>query len=41
MEKNALHCLLTAGRWCWGYLGTNARVPLPACAVIFIRTTFP
>lgn len=27
-------------RWCWGYLGRNVRVPLPACAVTKIRHTF-
>ncbi|XP_060070504.1 uncharacterized protein LOC132563538 [Ylistrum balloti] len=28
-------------RWCWGFLGRNVRVPLPACAVNLIRQTFP
>ncbi|XP_033725101.1 uncharacterized protein LOC117315071 [Pecten maximus] len=28
-------------RWCWGFLGRNVRVPLPACAVHVIRQTFP
>ncbi|XP_006811377.1 uncharacterized protein LOC102801802 [Saccoglossus kowalevskii] len=28
-------------RWCWGYLGKDVRVPLPSCAVHFIRETFP
>lgn len=28
-------------RWIWEYLGKNIRVPLPACAVKKIRTTFP
>lgn len=27
--------------WCWGWLGRNNRVPLPACAVHKIRATFP
>ena len=27
-------------RWCWGYLGKEIRVPLPACAVSCIRTHF-
>ena len=28
-------------RWCWGWLGQNIRVILPACAVKKIRDTFP
>lgn len=28
-------------RWCWGWLGRNIRVTLPACAVNKIRDTFP
>ena len=28
-------------RWCWGYLGKEIRVPLPACAVSCIRAHFP
>lgn len=28
-------------RWCWGYLGKEIRVPLPACAVNRIREEFP
>ncbi|XP_061190961.1 uncharacterized protein LOC133199103 [Saccostrea echinata] len=28
-------------RWCWGWLGKQVRVPLPACAVHKIRTTYP
>ncbi|KAK5901402.1 hypothetical protein CgunFtcFv8_026279 [Champsocephalus gunnari] len=28
-------------RWCWGYLGKQIRVPLPACVVVEIRDTFP
>ncbi|KAJ4944140.1 hypothetical protein JOQ06_024078 [Pogonophryne albipinna] len=28
-------------RWCWGYLGKQIRVPLPACVVVKIRDTFP
>lgn len=28
-------------RWCWGWLGRQVRVVLPACAVNLIRTTFP
>ncbi|XP_061186205.1 P2X purinoceptor 7-like [Saccostrea echinata] len=28
-------------RWCWGWLGRTVRVPLPACAVQRIRSTFP
>lgn len=28
-------------RWCWGYLGREIRVPLPACAVNRIREEFP
>ena len=28
-------------RWCWGYLGKEVRVPLPACAVKRIREEFP
>ena len=28
-------------RWCWGWLGRNIRVILPACAVKKIRDTFP
>jgi hypothetical protein len=27
--------------WCWGKLGKNCRVVLPACAVKTIRNTFP
>ena len=27
--------------WCWGYLGKEIRVPLPACAVSCIRAHFP
>jgi hypothetical protein len=27
--------------WCWGFLGKGNRVPLPACALDVIRTTFP
>ncbi|XP_061193720.1 P2X purinoceptor 7-like [Saccostrea echinata] len=28
-------------RWCWGWLGRNVRVPLPACAVTKVRETYP
>ena len=28
-------------RWCWGYLGKEIRVPLPACAVSCVRAHFP
>ncbi|PIK55550.1 putative sia-alpha-2,3-Gal-beta-1,4-GlcNAc-R:alpha 2,8-sialyltransferase [Apostichopus japonicus] len=28
-------------RWCWGYLGKNHRVTIPACAVTKIRECFP
>ncbi|XP_071511575.1 uncharacterized protein [Diadema antillarum] len=28
-------------RWCWGFLGRMVRVPLPSCAVLKIRKTFP
>ena len=28
-------------RWCWGYLGKDIRVVLPACAVKKIRLQFP
>ncbi|XP_078695650.1 uncharacterized protein LOC144924409 isoform X1 [Branchiostoma floridae x Branchiostoma belcheri] len=28
-------------RWCWGWLGREVRVVLPACAVTKIRDTFP
>lgn len=28
-------------RWCWGYLGKNVRVKIPACVLHKIRTTFP
>ncbi|XP_062588587.1 uncharacterized protein LOC134274751 [Saccostrea cucullata] len=28
-------------RWCWGWLGRQVRVPLPACAVQKIRDTYP
>ncbi|XP_022101364.1 P2X purinoceptor 7-like [Acanthaster planci] len=28
-------------RWCWGYLGREVRVVLPACAVNKIRSMFP
>ncbi|XP_064618966.1 uncharacterized protein LOC135482648 [Lineus longissimus] len=27
--------------WCWGFLGKENRVPLPACALDVIRKTFP
>jgi len=27
--------------WCWGYVGKQVRVVLPACVVTAIRTTFP
>ena len=28
-------------RWCWDFLGKEIRVPLPSCAVCFIRAHFP
>ncbi len=28
-------------RWCWGYLGRQVRVVLPACCVSNIRSRFP
>ena len=28
-------------RWCWGYLGREIRVHLPACSVTKIRDKFP
>ncbi|ESO93037.1 hypothetical protein LOTGIDRAFT_77934, partial [Lottia gigantea] len=28
-------------RWCWGYLGKDFRVVLPACVVCCIRAHFP
>ena len=28
-------------RWCWGYLGKDIVVTLPACVVITIRKTYP
>ncbi|KAL3854917.1 hypothetical protein ACJMK2_014152 [Sinanodonta woodiana] len=28
-------------RWCWGFMGKEVRVPLPACAVNKIRQAFP
>jgi len=28
-------------RWCWGVLGKEVRVVLPACAVMCIRAHFP
>ena len=28
-------------KWCWGWLGRDVRVTLPACVVHTIRSTFP
>nr|XP_034322605.1 uncharacterized protein LOC117688588 [Crassostrea gigas] len=39
-ERNRYTAYRQLVRWCWGYLGRNVRVPLPACAVTKIRHTF-
>ena len=40
-RKNRHVAYRQLARWCWGYLGKEIRVPLPACAVSCIRAHFP
>ncbi|XP_061195130.1 uncharacterized protein LOC133203348 [Saccostrea echinata] len=40
-ERNRYTAYRQLVRWCWGCLGRNVRVPLPACAVQEIRSSFP
>ena len=40
-RKNRHVAYRQLARWCWGCLGKEVRVPLPSCAVSYIRAHFP
>eukprot|EP00795_Rhopilema_esculentum_P011048 gene11048-19899_t len=40
-KKNRHVAYRQLARWCWGFLGREVRVVLPACAVCCIRAHFP
>jgi len=47
MQQHAVHkryrytAYRNVVRWCWGYIGKEVRVILPACVVVAVRSKFP
>ncbi|KAL5005344.1 hypothetical protein ScPMuIL_018800 [Solemya velum] len=40
-ERNRYTAYRQFVRWCWGYLGKEIRVVIPACVVLSVRNSYP